>query len=235
MGAGKRIFGRGPAAESSQGPRCLCRLIVELDGSTCWSQLADEPDEVLLEATDVRGELAGWWAPEWWDAKLSAWRRPGLRLVLLPTRDALRHKAVLEQLARVRQSRPYWRIVGCTDGAGLASTSAVHELLIGPYDELRFLVPAEPRAFSTFAPEERFASRISLHVAKDLVELREARGLTRPAIVWVCGDDWRYRSEHDQMWLRQTARQIGVDVLSTEECIEFQPWVSSFRSSAGQA
>jgi len=223
--AGTRTIRRHRAVTVRKGPQPGRRLIVGVDGRVWPSDPVGPPDEVLVAATDERGALVRWWRPEWWSRRLAGWSRIGLTVVVLPTPGALLHEAVVGQLAEVRGARPYWRFVGCSDGAALASMEAIHKALTGPYDELRIFAPVVRDGWSGAAGGAGLRNQTALHVLKQLVELRNARHLRRPKVAWICRLGGSLSDPDESLWVRQTARQLGVDRLCLEESAEFESWV----------
>jgi len=141
------------------------------------------PSALWLEATDSQGQLASWWSGDWWGRCLASWGRAAVTVVLLPTPGAILMPAVLEQLGRVCVAARKWRLIAQTRGDELASTAAVDRLLRTPYHEVEFLagddvLPGRGRGYVAWR-----AQRI-LAVMKQVVELRGARGLTRPLVAW---------------------------------------------------
>jgi hypothetical protein len=177
------------------------------------------PTALWIEATDSRGQLAAWWLDGWWDGCLAAWGRAPLRLVLLPTPGAVLLRPVLERLAGIREAARKWQLVAQTRGDGLASMASVDRLLCSPYDEIQFLIGT-----GVFGGRERgyggSSARRVLSVMKEIVELRGARGLKRPAVVWlwdvaqIAGDPGRLADA------RTVARQLQVDRFVVPEWVE---------------
>lgn len=108
-------------------------------------------------------------------------------------------------VSRAAQTATRWRFVLQTDGTGLTSMEMIDRLLSGPFDEAHFVFQADQSRWRR--PGERL-----LMLIKDLVELRTARGQSRPLIAWRF--EGRLTAGKDEQTLRDvrsTVRQLGVD------------------------
>ncbi|MBN1488591.1 MAG: hypothetical protein JXA69_01635 [Phycisphaerae bacterium] len=168
------------------------------------------PRTLLVEATTPAGAIADWWHGDWWLRAATAWGKSRLRLVVLPTPGALLHADVLERLARLAIAARSWVLGGRSDGTGLASTAAIDELLRSAYHEMEFVLAADALSTRGRGHDGVLAQR-GLAVMKDIIELRDARGLQRPKVVWLwqptpTADDAEHRTA-----ARELARQLRVD------------------------
>lgn len=164
------------------------------------------PAELLVAATTAKGELSGWCSEAWWNDRLSLWAYASLELIVLPTPGALLHSALQSHLFLVRRVACDWRIVGQTDGSGLASASAVDRLLNSAYDEIQFLIGR--RTLGAGGGKARSFSRISA-VMGETIAVRERRRQGRPTIAWIC--DPREVPEDSTRELERRARELRVD------------------------
>jgi hypothetical protein len=164
------------------------------------------PDELVLATTLEDGVLSGWCTETWWNDRLSAWSHARLNVIIQPTPGAFLHSALQNLLFIVRRVAPHWRIIGQTDGAGLASRSAVDRLLNSAYDDIEFLVGE--RILESRANGVRSFRRI-LQVMRETIEVRDRRRHARPRIRWICNLDEIPAERASE--LEETARAFRID------------------------
>lgn len=174
------------------------------------------PSALWLEATDSHGRLASWWSPGWWSGYVASWGSATLRLVLLPTPGAVLLRPVIEELERIAVGAKKWRLVAQTRGDGLTSTAAVDRLLRSPYHDVEFLAGDEVVASQGRGSAAVHAQRV-LAVMKQIVELREARRLKRPAVIWLWDAKPAVGGPDRLAAARALARQLQVDRLVVPE------------------
>ena len=175
------------------------------------------PHTLWVEATDSRGEIAAWWEGPWWGRCTAAWGRAPVRMILLPTPGALLHRAVLARLNRIAVAARRWRLIARTCGESLAGIAAIDHLLRAPYHEVQFCL-ADGAWSGVGRGRSGLAAQRMLAAMKDLVDLREARGLSRPRVVWFWDAPPSLEDPERLAKARAVARQLRVDRF------EVPPW-----------
>jgi hypothetical protein len=164
------------------------------------------PEELVIAATNAKGELADWCCEQWWNDRLSVWAHTSVTVVILPTPGALLHNTLQSMLFIIRRVAPHWRIIGQTDGAGLASSSAVDRVLNSAYDEIQFLIGQ--RVLEGKLGKARSFPRIA-NALGEAIAVRQSRNQTRPLIAWFRDGDGLSADQITE--LDQLAREMRVD------------------------
>lgn len=162
----------------------------------------------MLSVTTEQGELASWCTEAWFNDRLSIWGHAKMDVVVAPTPGALLHEQLQDCLFLVRRVTRNWRLIGQTDGSGLASMSSIDRLLNSAYDELQWILTG--RLEQDTDGRARSLSRI-MNAMRELIEIRDRRAQQRPTVIWQY--DPSAINDADAERLIQMARQVRVDRL----------------------
>jgi len=166
------------------------------------------PAECIMAATDSAGDLATWFTPEFLKIMVNQWGPKRMILRLEATPGAILHNEIVRQMAWSRAQTDSWEIIADTDGQGLSSTAALDRLLTSPYHQLNFrlgyLPPEKGGGGRDLLDKQR-----SFHVIQELVELRNARKLEEPKIIWTF--ETRVKDKSQLARANTVARQLCVD------------------------
>ncbi|NLX06029.1 MAG: hypothetical protein GXY33_12895 [Phycisphaerae bacterium] len=204
---------RSITAQRRQPPAPDYRLVIQPTGEQVWhpglngSRLSSPPapSEIFVHLSDLQDPyatapepLSGWDFQEFLRKSLARWSGKAVTLYIISFGGMLMRTSLLDQLGPIT-AKPYrWQIVLATDGSDLASTAMIDKLLNSPIHEIRFY----PAGLA-----EGVGNTRNLNAAKDLLDLRRARGQKLPVLACrVCG-----RATPPE--LAQWARQVSVDRL----------------------
>ena len=113
-------------------------------GGELGDDIVPAPVELIIEATNAAGELAGWFSDYWWTEVIQRWGEEPVTVHIAPTPSALLHPVMLNKLEMLRRVASRWRVVGHTYASEVATDDAIESLATSPYDEVRFIDQPRP-------------------------------------------------------------------------------------------
>lgn len=93
--------------------------------------------QLIVEATNIDGELAEWFDAHWWSEAIEVWADSQVLVQIEPTPNALLHPVTLQHIEMLRRVVPHWRIVGLGFRDDIATDDAVVTVAHSLYDEVR--------------------------------------------------------------------------------------------------
>jgi len=107
---------------------------------------APVPVELLIEATDSKGETAAWFDDPWWTEVLRRWADQPLTIHLLPSQDALLDPVISHHVVMAKRVAPHWRVVADAYSGDVVGDQAAEALAGAPFDEVRLIDGPHPDA-----------------------------------------------------------------------------------------
>jgi len=162
-----------------QAPREPARVVAAFDDGGIGNDVVSGPILLMVEATNVQGELAAWLDDVWWTDVMEQWADCAVTVALAPTPGALLHPVVLHHVEMLRRVVPGWRIIGHAYGDDLATDEEIRQTANSPYHEVRVFDQRRPG----FSPVGQGAPVAVDELFGRIRRDQSKTGTTRPALV----------------------------------------------------